>query len=80
MKDDICFCAWQKSTFVFVQELKRINCFLKRNTNHCFNQCAGGRLHMQTFFVPPIGERLNTHSDFCVFWRLTCQHTTRGVT
>ena len=32
---------------------------------------------MQKMFVPPIGERLNMHSDFCVFWRLTCQHATR---
>ena len=27
----------------------------------------------------PIREHLNTHSDFCVFWREPCQHATHGV-
>ena len=41
---------------------------------------AGCRVDTQNVFVPPIGERLNTHSDFCEFCRLTCQHANRGVT
>ena len=38
------------------------------------------RPYKHAFFLErPIGERLNAHSDFCVFWREPCQHTTHGV-
>ena len=35
--------------------------------------------HEKKMCVPPIGERLNTHFDFCEFCQKTCQHATRGA-
>ena len=41
--------------------------------------CIGGCINKQFLLERPIGEHLNAHSDFCVFWRepchLTCIHT-----
>ena len=34
---------------------------------------------MQFWLERPIGELLNAHSDFCVFWREPCQHTMHAV-
>ena len=39
----------------------------------------GGRINTQFLFEQLIGERLNAHSNFCVFWREPCQHATHAV-
>ena len=45
-----------------------------------FNQFALEAVHTHKKLYPLIiGGLLNTHSDFCVCDRDTCQHTTRGV-
>ena len=56
----------------------------------CKGKCFSGKLfltslhrrpykHAISFLEWPIGERLNAHSDFGVFWREPCQHATHAV-
>ena len=43
--------------------------------------CIGGRINTQLFLEQLIGDRLNAHTDFCVFWpgALSARHACRAI-